>query len=123
MSYRNISNWPAARIFRQSKHLGGEIGILKDVTLSVWMPQAKYILRLARAHHTIVRLAGAVGMRWTTGTRQRGDAGHERLASIRKRRVIIWEAIWRDNAVMPRSMSASIGSTKAPMAVCPTATN
>ena len=28
------------------------------------MPQAKYILRLFRAHHTIVRLAGAVGMRW-----------------------------------------------------------
>ena len=36
MSYRNISNWPAARIFRQSKHLGGEIGILKDVTLSLF---------------------------------------------------------------------------------------
>src|SRR5207245_8554645 len=36
MSYRNISNWPAARIFRQSKHLGGEIGILKDVTFSMF---------------------------------------------------------------------------------------
>ncbi|HXM28650.1 MAG TPA: hypothetical protein VN957_21705 [Chthoniobacterales bacterium] len=36
MSYRNISNWPAARIFRQSKHLGGEIGILKDVTFSLF---------------------------------------------------------------------------------------
>jgi hypothetical protein len=36
MSYRNISNWTAARIFRQSKHLGGEIGILKDVTLSLF---------------------------------------------------------------------------------------
>ena len=35
MSYRNISNWPAARIFRQTQHLGGEIGILKDVTLSL----------------------------------------------------------------------------------------
>jgi hypothetical protein len=35
MSYRNISNWTAARI-RQSKHLGGEIGILKDVTLSLF---------------------------------------------------------------------------------------
>ena len=36
MSYRNISNWPAARIFRQSKHLGGEIGILKDVTVPLF---------------------------------------------------------------------------------------
>jgi hypothetical protein len=34
MSYRNISNWPA--VFRQSKHLDGEIGILKDVTLSLF---------------------------------------------------------------------------------------
>ena len=31
MSYRNISDWPVARILRQSKHLGGEIGILKGV--------------------------------------------------------------------------------------------
>jgi hypothetical protein len=38
MSYRNISNWPAARIFRQSKHLGGEIGILKGVSFSLFGP-------------------------------------------------------------------------------------
>jgi len=38
MSYRNISNWPAARIFRQSKHLGGEIGILKGVSFSQFVP-------------------------------------------------------------------------------------
>ena len=36
MSYRNISNWPAAGIFRQSKHLGGEIGILKGVSFSLF---------------------------------------------------------------------------------------
>ena len=36
MSYRNISNWSAARIFRQSKHLGGEVGILKAMTLSLF---------------------------------------------------------------------------------------
>jgi hypothetical protein len=38
MSYRNISNWPAARIFRQSKHLGGETGILKGVSFSLFGP-------------------------------------------------------------------------------------
>ena len=36
MSYRNLSNWPAARIFRQSKHQGGEIGILKGVPFSLF---------------------------------------------------------------------------------------
>jgi len=38
MSYRNISNLPAARIFRQSKHLGGETGILKGVSFSLFGP-------------------------------------------------------------------------------------
>jgi hypothetical protein len=33
MSSRNISNWPVALIFSQSKQLSGEIGIVKDVTL------------------------------------------------------------------------------------------
>jgi hypothetical protein len=33
MPSRNISNWPVALIFRQSKRLSGEIGIVKDVTI------------------------------------------------------------------------------------------
>jgi hypothetical protein len=36
MSYRNISSWPVARIFIQSKHRGGEIGILKGVYFSLF---------------------------------------------------------------------------------------
>jgi hypothetical protein len=36
ISFRNISNWWAARIFRQGKLLGDEIGILKDMTISLF---------------------------------------------------------------------------------------
>src|SRR5262245_12835837 len=117
MSYRNISNW-AARIFRQTKHLGGKIDILSlfgclrqtisygsSGLITLWFG----LLLLSACAGLPVR--GSVGMQ-AIDTRVDSEAARYYLGS--------YLAGQRSDVALDERIDRS---TKAPMVVCPTATN